>query len=318
MIFFDDAAVFSHADPAAIVASLRHAFSNPGHTPPRMHEDFPGSAEAKLLIMPCWSGPGDWLGVKVATVIPSNPTRSRPTIDGSYMLLDGRTGELHAVLSAPALTSVRTAGMSALAASLLAREDARTLLMIGTGALAPHLVRAHCSVRPIERVILWGRDSRKARSLAAKLADLPVSIEIASRLPDVLGQADIVSSATLARAPLIEGNRITAGAHVDLVGSFTPAMREADSDLFRRGRLVVDTEVAFRESGDLLAPVADGILPSCVPTLPDVLRAPGLERRGVGEITIFKSVGTGIADLAVACHVLDTAARGHLSTGANL
>lgn len=303
MIVLDDERILELGDPAAMVAALASAFRDAGPTPPRMHGELPGEDHAKLLLMPAWDG-RKAIGVKVVAVMPLNRERGRPTVDGVYVLMDGETGEPLAVMGAATLTALRTAGVSALAASLLARSQARVLLMVGTGALASHLVRAHLAVRPLERVILWGRSPQKAGALARRLSDLPVAIEVASDLNGVLGAADIISSATLSGAPLIEGRLVAPGAHVDLVGSFSPQMREADTDLFRRGRLVVDTLTGFDESGDLIVPLREGVIGRQVPDLTALLASPQLGRRDEGEITIFKSVGSGVADLAAARLIL--------------
>ena len=148
----------------------------------------------------------------------------------------------------------------------------------------------------------WGRDATKARRLAAQLADLPVHLEVASELAQVLGAVDLISSATPAREPLIRGELVHAGAHVDLVGGFTPQMREADSELFRRGRAVVDA-AAVLESGDIVIPLRDGALAG-IPDLTALLREPSLGRTSAAQITIFKSVGTGLADLATARYLV--------------
>jgi ornithine cyclodeaminase len=130
-------------------------------------------------------------------------------------------------------------------------------------------------------------------------------LSIATDLSAALGSADIISSATLTRTPLIHGQLIAAGVHVDLVGSFTPEMREADSDLFRRGHLVVDSLTALHESGDIIAPLVEGLIPVPVPDLTVLLRDPGKGRKRDDQITVFKSVGTGLADLATARYVLE-------------
>jgi alanine dehydrogenase len=299
MLILDDASILELVDPSELIRVLKLAFLDPAYTPNRTHDDLPGEDNAQLLIMPSWSG-RNAIGVKVITAIPSNAARGLPTINGVYVLLDGQTGRALATLSAAALTALRTAAVCALAASVLAREDSKVLLMIGTGALAPHLVRAYLAVRPLERVILWGRDERKAAELSARLADLPVRLEVVPRLSEVLSEADMISSATLARTPLIEGDRIAPGTHVDLVGSFTREMREADSRLFQRGRLIVDVSTAIAESGDVAIPLREGAIALPIPDLTALLRDPALGRTAADQITIFKSVGTGLADLATA------------------
>ena len=303
MIVLEDASILDLVDLSELIPALKQAFLEPAETPPRFHGDLPGGDEAKLLIMPSWSGRSA-IGVKVIMANPANAARGKPTIDGVYILMDGQTGQALAVMSARALTALRTAAVCALAASILSRQNSRVLLMIGTGALAPHLVRAYLAIRPLETVILWGRDPRKTSALAANLSALPVELRIESDLSAALGTADIISSATLARAPLIDGRLVAPGTHVDLVGSFTPEMRESDSELFRRGHLIVDSITALQESGDVIAPLREGVITVPVPDLTALLRDPGKGRTRAEQITVFKSVGTGLADLAAARYVL--------------
>lgn len=197
-----------------------------------------------------------------------------------------------------------------MAASILSRQDAKTLLMVGTGALAPYLIRAYLEVRGIQRVIVWGRSRENAYEIGARLSDLPVAIEVAESLPKALGVADIISCATASREPLIEGRRIAPGTHVDLIGSFTPDMREADTELFRRARLVVDSETAFDESGDLLTPLQEGVIDRAAPDLTRLLNSRSLPRNSADEITVFKTVGTGLADLAAARFIVSRCSNG--------
>ncbi|MGH6911787.1 MAG: hypothetical protein ACREEG_16490, partial [Phenylobacterium sp.] len=161
--------IYAGASPAVLIEALREAFAEGAETPERMH--FALNETDTLLVMPAWRT-GQAIGVKVATVMPGNADEGRPTVDGAYLLLDGRTGAARAVFRAAALTQVRTAAVSALACSAMARPDAARLLMIGTGALAPQLIRAHLAVRPIHEVAIWGRSNAKARALADALGDL--------------------------------------------------------------------------------------------------------------------------------------------------
>jgi ornithine cyclodeaminase len=309
MVVLDDAAVLRLADPAGLVAALKDAFRAPGQTPPRVHGELPGSDDARLLIMPSWSG-REAIGVKVLTSVPRNASRGLPTISGVYLLMDGETGQPRAVLNAAALTSLRTAAVGALAASLLARADARVLLVLGTGALAPHLVRAYLAVRPLQRVLVWGRDGHKAGQVVAQLSGLPVRVEVAGALAPAVGMADMICCATAARTPVIKGVWVSEGTHVDLIGSFTPAMREADTELIRRARVVVDVAAAGAESGDLLGPLQEGALSLPLPDLTALLRQPNVGRTDDSQITVFKSIGTGLADLAVARHLVGLLRRG--------
>jgi alanine dehydrogenase len=300
----------------ALIAALREAFRADITVPVRHHHTIaqPGT-DATLLLMPAWTnGPGErFLGCKAVTVFPDNVTSGLPSLYGSYQLMSGDTGAPLAVMDGRVLTAWRTAAASALAASFLARADASHLVMIGAGALAPHLVRAHASVRPIRRVTLWNRTFARAEEVANMLSGDGFELSVAESLDDAVREADIVSCATLATAPLVKGAWLKDGAHLDLVGSFRPHMREADDTAVTRARLYVDARAALREAGDLSYPLAHGIIreQDIQGDLFELCRgtAPGRSAAGRGaasEITLFKSVGNAIEDLAAAMLVWRT------------
>jgi alanine dehydrogenase len=215
---------------------------------------------------------------------------------------------VRAMIDGPALTLRRTAAASALAASYLAGTDAETLLMVGTGALAPHLIAAHATTRPIRTVLIWGRDPRKAADLAGRLDRPGLSVAATTDLGGAVGAAQIVSCATLARTPLIRGEWLRPGVHLDLVGGFTPAMREADDACIAGATVFVDTrEAAMAEAGDITQPLAAGILTpdGIAGDLFDLSRGSHAGRGRDDEITVFKSVGTALEDLAAAALLID-------------
>jgi ornithine cyclodeaminase len=264
-------------------------------------------AEAMVLLMPAWTG-GEgsgqsFLGCKIVTVFPDNAKLERPSIYGSYMLMSGETGEPLAVMDGTTLTAWRTACASALAASYLAREDAAHLVMIGAGALAPHLVRAHASVRPIRRVTLWNRTRKRAVQTAFGLSIGGLEVEVTDDLEAAVRDADIVSCATLSATPLVRGKWLKKGAHVDLIGAYTPKMRESDDDAIRKSRVYVDTRAgALKEGGDIVQPMKSGVLKKdgVRGDLFELCRGEAKGRSGNLQITLFKSVGTAIEDLAAA------------------
>jgi ornithine cyclodeaminase len=288
-------------DDRGLVECLREAFRQGAESPLRQHHAVgPPGTDATLLLMPAWQ-PGRALGVKVVTVFPGNAARGLPAVQGAYLLLDAETGRPRALLDGAALTRRRTAAASALAASYLARADSSTLVMAGTGSLAPHLVRAHAAVRPLREVRVWGRSAEKAAALAARLDRPGLRVTAAHDLEAAVRGADVVSCATLSAEPLVRGAWLRPGTHVDLVGGFTPAMREADDEAVRRSRVFVDTPAALVEAGDVVQPIAHGLLrKEDVADLFDLVRGRRPGRQAEGEVTLFKSVGTALEDLAAA------------------
>lgn len=290
-----------------LIERLREAFREGGEVPLRQHyaiQPPSGSAAAggMLLVMPAWQ-PGRFMGIKAVSVFAGNAAQGLPSVIGAYLLMDANTGAPVAVLDGVALTLRRTACASALAAGYLARPDAAHFLMVGAGALAPHLVRAHLAVRRYRVVSLWNRNPAKAEQLAAALADLPVRLRVVTDLPGAVAEADTISCATLSRAPLVPGAALKPGAHLDLVGGFTPEMRETDDAAVARAQIYVDTRAgALKEAGDLVQPLARGVLSAddLRGDLFDLCRADLPPPRDPGAITLFKSVGYALEDLAAA------------------
>ena len=299
----DISRVLTHA---ALVDALHDAFRADIEVPPRHVHMIPqpSGSEAKLLLMPAWTNSGERLtGCKVVSVYPDNAKINKPSVYGSYLLMSGDTGEALALIDGAALTAWRTAAASALAARYLAREDAEHLVMVGAGALSAHLIRAHCAVRPIKRVTLWNRTRSRAVSTAFALHAAGIEPLIADDLEAAVRIADIVSCATLSAQPLIRGAWLKKGAHVDLVGAFTPKMREADDEAVRRARIYVDVRAsAPNGSGDIAIPLKKKIikLSDIQGDLFELCRGKKKGRKRKDEITLFKSVGTAIEDLAAA------------------
>lgn len=315
MIHLDEAAVDRLLTPAACIAALREGFRAPIETPLRHHHAIDRPDErATLLLMPAWHGAavrgGGYVGVKVVSVFPENGRRGLGAVQGSYLLLSGETGVPLVLLDGRALTVRRTAAASALAADHLARADAARLLMIGAGAMAPHLIAAHATVRPIAEVEIWNRDGARAEALAAELDRPGRRVRAVTDLAAALSAADVVSAATLSATPLVRGALLKPGAHVDLVGGFTPDMREADDDAVRRASVFVDTRAgAGHEAGDIVQAIASGALPAdgIRADLFDLCRGLHRGRASGSEITLFKSVGTALEDLAAAALVYERA-----------
>jgi ornithine cyclodeaminase len=318
-------------DDLALIDRLDALFRAGCEMPVRHHHPIreplgPGSADAMLLLMPAWTtarpgaDPGR-VGVKVVTVFPDNGKRSLPSIYGQYLLLDGSTGATLALLDGTMLTKRRTACASGLASRYLSRPDASRLLMIGTGALAPELIRVHAKVRPIREVAIWGRTARQAEALAealsASLPDAigrPVAVRAVADRRAAVQEADIVSCATLSKEPLVGGDWLHEGQHVDLVGAYTPQMRETDDRAVQRARLYVDTRAgALKEGGDVVQAIASGAITesAVVADLFELARGlqPGRAAGDANSITLFKSVGAALEDLAAAELAVKATAR---------
>lgn len=251
-----------------------------------------------LLLMPAWGARLEGkvlLGAKVVTVFPGNRARGLASVGSSYLLCDGATGQHLALLDGDVLTARRTAASSALAASFLARPEASRLLVVGAGHVAALLPGAYRAVRPITHVAVWNRTRPGAEALTTRLRHDGFAAEAVDDLDAAVQAADIISCATLATEPLVRGARLRPGTHLDLIGAFTPQMREADEDAVRRARVFIDTEAALAEAGEL-AGLAQRAVAGTLATL--CAGAPG--RTSPEEVTLFKSVGTGIEDLAAA------------------
>ena len=290
---------------APLADALARAFAQGAEVPLRHGHALGG--EDRLLLMPAWSPAA--LGTKIVTVMPENAARGARTVHALYVLCDRTTGEPRAVLDGEALTLRRTAAASALAARHLARADADSLLLVGTGALAPFMARAHCALRPgLRRVLVWGRDAARVRTTVAALRAHDLPADAAGALDAAVTQAAIVCCATTAREPVVKGAWLAPGTHLDLVGAFTPAMREVDDAAVRAARVYVDTyRGALAEAGDLVQPLQAGVIAreQVVAELAELVRGERPGRQSATEITLFKSVGTALVDLAAAPLVVE-------------
>jgi len=278
--------------------------------PPRLH--FPAGQQSPdaTLIMPAWRRGG--LGVvKVVTVRSGNAVRALPTVQGVALIFDEASGAPIATVDATALTRWRTAATALLAARYLARPESAVLLTVGSGAMAGHLIQAYSAEFPLREILIWSRTEAHARRLAIEVGAVVASsaVNAVTNLDDAVGQADIISCATLAKEGLVAGTRVRSGTHVDLVGAFTPDMRESDDELIKRAEIYVDTRAgALKEAGDLVQPLRTGVISidHIRGELGDLVRS--APRREDSAITLFKSVGHGIEDLAAVELLLATAA----------
>ena len=292
-----------------LAAALERAFREGAQVPLR-HAHALSPADT-LLLMPAWDA--ELIATKLVTVIPGAPH----TVQASVVVLDRRTGEVRALMDGEALTLRRTAATSALAARRLARPDARTLLVVGSGRLAGWMARAHVALHPgLETVGVWGRRAEAAGAAAQVLEAAlrkahpgrALRVEVSQALEPAVRTADLVCCATTSTEALVRGEWLQPGAHLDLVGGFRRDMREVDDQAVRRARVVVDTYAgALAEAGDLTQPLEGGVIDRAHvrAELAELLADPARGRTSASDITLFKSVGTALEDLAAARCVLE-------------
>jgi len=304
------------APPPRLVEALREAFRGSLFVPPRQVLKLPGGDNQRLfLVMPAFDPHGAGM-VKLLSVFPENAAHGHPSIQAAVVVFSP-TGSPLAVLDGTMVTHLRTGAASALASTYLSRADSSNLVIIGTGALAPHMAAAHAAVRPIGRISVCGRSPERAQPTAAAIrrqVGPQVEVLVAEHAEAAVASADIICCATNSATPVVRGGWLRPGAFVDLVGSFSPQKRESDDEVMLRSRIFVDTlEGALREAGDVLDPLSRGVIgrERIEGELADLVcgRCPG--RTNDEEITTFKSVGTAIEDLAAAQLILAAAAHEH-------
>ncbi len=273
--------------------------------PLRHHHDFPNpevQADSTLLLMPAWN-PSKNAGVKIVTVSPENGQFDLPSIQGTYIYFDAIKGSIKAILEAKSLTVKRTAAASALASSYLSRKNSSTLLMIGTGALSINLIKAHAAVRPIKEVFVWGRNFEKATAICEALKNENFTATPVKSIEEKISKADIISCATLSKTPLVLGKYLKPGQHIDLVGAYKKDMREADDGTISKAAVFLDTfQGGLKESGDIVIPLQNGTLKeeNIKADLFQLCSHLKTGRNSEKEITVFKSVGHALEDLAAA------------------
>ena len=270
-----------------------------------------------FALMPAALDPPGALGAKVITVFPGNDATRYDSHQGAVLLFDTEYGRLLAVLDASSITAIRTAAVSGVATRLLAREDARTLALLGAGVQAATHLDAMCAVRRIERVRVWSRSGTRAvRFVERESRRAGIAVEVASTAEAAVRDADIVCTVTSAREPVLNGEWLAPGMHVNAVGASLPTARELDSAAVARARLFVDRrESTLNEAGDFLVPKREGVIGDdhIVAEIGELLAAPSpTGRRSPDEITLFKSLGLAIEDVAAAHRIYTRA----MATGA--
>ncbi|MEG0921136.1 MAG: ornithine cyclodeaminase family protein [Comamonas sp.] len=309
MQIIDQASTAQHLPFDQLINCIEQMFIGGCEVPLRHNHAIKGSNAAEdgiLLLMPAWQV-GQRMGVKTVSIFPGNQAKGLPGLHSVFILYSATTGQPLSVLDGDVITSRRTAAASALAARWLARPDAKNLMVVGAGRVASLLPGAYRCVRDIETVHVWDIHPDAAAAMVERLRAQGVDAHHATDLEQGVRQADIITCATLSTAPLIQGDWLQPGAHLDLIGGFTPTMRESDDACFARGTVFVDTSEALMKAGDILDPIASGAWAKeqLAATLEDLCRNVHPGRRSADEITVYKAVGTALEDVAAASLAYD-------------
>lgn len=281
-----------------------------GHLGPRAEiaDAFLGPNDATLLNRSAFID-GLGYGVKAVTVFRDNASRALPTTQGAMSIFDPDTGELSAVIDSQLITEFKTVSDSLLGASLLARPDSKQLLIVGGGAIAQSLVRAYPIALPnLEKISVWTRRPKQAAAIVAQYKTSDLEYRAVDSLESAVREADIISTATMARTPILTGAWVSPGTHVDLIGAFKADMREADDDLISSSSVFVDSrETTIEHIGELKTPIASGVLSASdiKGDLYDLLREDSHARSSDAEVTVFKNGGGAHLDLMIARYILD-------------
>lgn len=299
MILLDAEAVATRLPYKRLVPALRDALAQRWQVPQRVPFDVGG--DAQLLVMPAWND--RHLGVKLVNVFPGNGGLGLPALSSTYVLSDGQTGQVEAIIDGETLTARRTAAIAALGASYLASPGGGNLLLIGAGRIARELPAAFATVRPIDTVTVWARRPEQAAALARDLETTGISAAPCENLAEAVSVAAIIACATLSTEPIVVGDWLRPDAHLSLLGGFRPSMREADSRAIQRSYVVADTRSGvMAEAGDILTPIAEGMI-DADHVKADLFSLCAASIRPVPAFstpTVFKSVGYAAQDLAAA------------------
>lgn len=303
MLIIPDEKITELLDHKKLIEALREIFQSDYIMPVRHHHFYstPEGIENTLILMPVWNA--EYMGMKQVTVAPANADLNIPSIFAQYILSNSKTGEPLAMMNATELTARRTACTSALASSYLSREDSENLLIVGGGSVAKHLVQAHMAVRNFKKVSVWMRNPAKMEDFVEDLINQGVPAEIVTNLEIAARNADVISCATLAKTAIIKGDWVKPGTHLDMIGSHKPTTRETDDVAIRKSSIFVDSRAgALHETGELALPIADGVITEADVKADIVQLVKGIHqgRSSSEEITLFKSAGLAIEDLAAA------------------
>ncbi len=294
----------------ALIDALQQAYANDFKMPPRqvflLDED--DSNHDAFALLPSWND--QVIGVKAFTYFP-NPKPGNKSLYSQILLFNRENGEPLALVDGTSVTFWRTAGISGLATRLLSRENSETLLLLGTGNLAPYMIRANASVRPLKRIMVWGRDPQKAGSVIEGVqSGLPdVEFSVVDDLQAACGEADIIVSATGSHEPLVFGDWVGPGTHTDFIGNHHATKRECDTELIVKSKVYADSRVnAFKEAGEILVPISEGKFQKedVAGELTEMCAGTVTLRQSDDEITLFKSIGMAMSDLVGASLVFSS------------
>jgi len=308
--FIDAGSIAACLSYTELIASLRSALAQ-DHTLSERHQYPIGEQwgiDARMLLMLAWRE-DFYLGFKIVMMYPDNIVRGLPNLAGIYGLFDGQTGKPLALLDAAELTAYRTAAASMLAAQCLAtHQPPRNVLIIGSGNLSSYYIKAYVEIMRPQKISLWSRDPDKAKRLINENQLSSTKVQLVSNLEDAASEADIISTLTSSKQPVLQGAWCKPGCHIDLVGGYGPDMREADDGLICRASIYVDTYPGvLKEAGDIIEPMKQGIISQVdiKADLAELVRGEIPEQSGDKDLTVFKSVGAAFEDLAAAVLVYE-------------
>ena len=302
MKIITEAQVHAALSYPALIDELHKAYGGEFDMPPRqvfMLDDRDDNTNA-FAVLPSWNR--EFIGVKAFTYFPDNPGPEYKSLYSKILLFDREHGEPLALVDGTSVTFWRTAGISGLATRLLSREDSETLLVLGTGNLSTYIIRANASVRPLKRVLVWGRTLANAEKVVAQMAaELPaIRIEVAPDVEAACAEADIIVAATASHEPVVLGDWVRPGTHTDFIGNHHATKRECDTALIQKSRVYADSRVnAFKEAGEILVPISEGVFTEeeIVAELNEMCAGTATLRQNDEEITLFKSIGMAMSDL---------------------
>jgi alanine dehydrogenase len=301
----------------AVKGAFAHLSAGQADVPLRVALEVPAH-NGVTLFMPAYLTADDQMAVKIVSVFNDNPAKGLPLIHALVVVVDATTGEPAAVMDGTVLTALRTGAASGAATDLLARQEARTAAVFGAGAQGRTQLEAVCTVRPIRGAWVYDVVPQRAAAYADEMSqDLSLPVRVAQTPAEAVRQADVICTATTSSSPVFEDADVRPGTHINAVGAYTPEMQEIPADTVLRARVVIDhREASLAEAGDLLIPLQQGLMTEAhiYAELGEIAagRKPG--RASSEEITLFKSVGVAVQDVAAAAAVLEAAQRLDLGT----